>query len=207
MGNAGIIIIIAVVAVIFVACTFVCVPIIVASLVDDSVLSSAISETIERLHGLNFEAEVVMGGNGEIFSETTQYSTEFVHQTNEQIAMFKDAGDLIGIHNHVEDIPPSMRDLLYAAEADFAQIIVVTPRWVYRISRPDTGWEEEAKLNDAMSRHLELFKGRQVEKPVVVAIESDGAVVESECYEIASTDDALEAVCRDLGYIITKEEV
>ena len=147
----------------------ICVPVIVNAVFNYSLQTNAIEETIKRLHGLNFEVEVVLEEDGEIFFETTQYYTEFVHQTDEQIARFRDNGDLVSVHNHVDDTPPSVQDLLYAAEADFAQIVVVTPKWIYRIVRPELGWADES--------------------------------------EIASTDKALAAVCEDLGYKMTKEEV
>lgn len=177
----------------------------VGSIVRDSMRISTVEETTERLRGLNFEVEVVLDSYDMIVSETTQYDPGFVHQTDEQIALFRENGQLTSIHNHVDNTPPSVQDIAYAASADFSQMIVVTPGCNYHIFRPETGWKTEPELNDAVNKHLRLFRGRRTGQPTIVAKEPDGAVVEAESYEIVSTDKALGAICRDLGYEITKE--
>lgn len=73
---------------------FVFIPMVVVNLVRESTKPSTktdmIAETIGRLRGLNFEVEVVLNGDGGIFSETTQYDAEFVQQTDEQVRLFRE---------------------------------------------------------------------------------------------------------------------
>lgn len=160
---------------------FVFIPMVVVNLVRESTKPSTktdmIAETIGRLRGLNFEVEVVLNGDGGIFSETTQYDAEFV------------------------------QDISYVAMANFAQVIVVTPKKVYRILRPEAGWKTQNDIVEAVNQRVDLFEKRRVGEPTIVAVESDGAVVEAVDYAFVSTDEALEAVCQDLGYELLKEEV
>lgn len=190
---------------------FVFIPMVVVNLVRESTKPSTktdmIAETIGRLRGLNFEVEVVLNGDGGIFSETTQYDAEFVQQTDEQVRLFRENGNLISIHNHIDDTPPSVQDISYVAMANFAQVIVVTPKKVYRILRPEAGWKTQNDIVEAVNQRVDLFEKRRVGEPTIVAVESDGAVVEAVDYAFVSTDEALEAVCQDLGYELLKEEV
>lgn len=186
---------------------FVFVPMVVANLVCESTKSDMITKTVGRLHGLNFEVEVVLSDDGSVFSETTQYDAEFVHQTDEQVKLFRENGNLISIHNHVDDTPPSVQDIVYVAMANFAQVIVVTPKKVYCILRPENGWKTQNDIVEAVNKHIDLFEKRRVGEPTIVGVEPDGAVVEIADYAFVSTDEALEAICQDLGYELLKEEV
>ena len=182
---------------------FVFIPMVVVNLVRESTKPSTktdmIAETIGRLRGLNFEVEVVLNGD--------QYDAEFVQQTDEQVRLFRENGNLISIHNHIDDTPPSVQDISYVAMANFAQVIVVTPKKVYRILRPEAGWKTRNDIVEAVNQRVDLFEKRRVGEPTIVAVESDGAVVEAVDYAFVSTDEALEAVCQDLGYELLKEEV
>lgn len=194
-----------VIAAVFITCILVCMPFIMLRF-HVATRDFAILAAIKRLRGLNFEVEVVLRVDGTMFSETTQYNPEFVVHTEQQVALFRSNGDLTQIHNHVDDIPPSLQDLLYAAEADFAQIIVVTPHWVYYVSRPTTGWKKETELLAALEKYFQLFETQRVGDPEFVMMAPDGSVIKSENYEVTSTDEALAAVCRDLQYALTKVE-
>lgn len=170
----------------------------------EPILPAVISSVVQHLRELSFEEEVAISNAGEIIARTTQYSPDFVEQTDSQTAMFRERGDVISMHNHVDDIPPSIQDLSYAAKANFQWWIVVTPHWVYHISRPESGWKTESELVAVVNRHQTLLKTKMVGVPEVT-VESDGAVVVAKDIEILMTDQALTAICQDLGYPLSKK--
>lgn len=145
-----------------------------------------ILETMEHLRGLNFEVEVAIDPDGEIIGEYTQYHPLHTEHTDEEIVYLRGIDGLTMIHNHDTDTPPSVQDLLYAGNIQLAQMIVVTPSYNYFVSPGKNGWSTGEELNDVVNKYLHLFK---------VVSTSPGGLI-----EIASTDQAIENVARDLGY-------
>lgn len=126
-------------------------------------------------------------------------------QTEEATRRFRKHGNLISIHNHPgEDVPPSVQDLDYAARANFAMMIIVTPHFTYSFTRPEAGWKSQAELAEVVNKYADLFVCRSVGEQEFVGIDPDGAVIMSTDVEVTTTDEALEKICSELGYTLSK---
>lgn len=162
-------------------------------------LKRRIIEAIEILHGLKFEAEIVLDEKGETIMNVTQYDSTQICFTNEQLLFLQSHPGLIGIHNHDEDVPPSLRDLNFAATAQHKSIIVVSPHYVYYVAPGVDGWKSEPELNAEAETYLDLFQ-HDVKRRRLVGSEADGGVWFEEDIELTSTHEALEAVAQALEY-------
>lgn len=168
---------------------------------------AVVAQVIEVLRGLDFEVDVEVDEDGTIFAETTQYDSGSVTQSEAAVQRFRKHGNLVAIHNHPgEDVPPSVQDLYFATEANFAVMVVVTPHSTYYLPRPMAGWKPLDELAEAVNKYRHLFQCRSVGEQEFVGIDADGALLTSAVLEIASTDAALEAVFAELGYFMNKVE-
>lgn len=166
-----------VVSAVIVAMIFLINPIAKAEFSGGSPNEAEIMAAIKRVQRLDYEVEITIDDLGETLSCTE--SPESARRSVGQTALFRVRGDLTQIHNHLDGLPPSVDDLKYAAAADFVEMVVVTPQWIYRIPRPKDGWSAEYEIEEVAGQHS----------------------------TIRSPEQYLMAVLTELKYSMTKKEV
>ncbi len=162
----------------------------------DNTQAWVLEKAIEHLRPLSFEKTIILDAHGCTVLYETQHNPYNVSLTDEQIETLRTHHDLVAIHNHIEDAPPSEQDILSAMALDWAQIVVVTPSQTYTITRPKDGWMTTDELYDAINRNFDLFDVDKSELLVSINTEYHGLASE---YRFYTTDEGLTAVFDDLG--------
>lgn len=169
-------------------------------------LSISLNEVIDSLRNLPYEVEYILNEKGEIIFSETQYNARAVNFSNEQIAYLQSHPGSISVHNHNENIPPSLDDLAFAALCNNSYFVVVSPNYIYTVGPSASGWKSGEEVNVVVNRHLHLCKTTVVGRKLV-KVETDGAQIYAEDFEIATTEEAIKAITEDLGYFYERRSL
>lgn len=171
-------------------------------------LQQRVAEIVEHLHDLNAPYEIIyiIDQEGKVVAEETQYDPDRVALKEEQVVFMQTNPGCISIHNHRTNTPPSIDDLMEAAERCESCLIVVTPKYKYIITPSLTGWKSIEDLEAAVQKHSDKLRVINITGLTFTPADDGGWLLHTN-YEIESTEGSLEAIVRELGYGYVRREI
>lgn len=166
-------------------------------------LEKSLTSIIDSIRNLPYEVQYFVRQDGKIIYSTTQYSPKRVTPPPERLSYLREHPGAIGVHNHNDDVPPSMNDLVFAADMKMSRTIVVSPHYVYTVLPPADGWKNQDAVNVAIQKHLRLFKAT---KKGQTAVALGGGIAVYDDIELETTEAAMVAVAQELGYTYIREK-
>lgn len=153
-----------------------------------------------------YETMYAYDSEGEMLFCATQYDSKTVRFSPEQEDYLVSHPGCVTMHNHVEDIPPSLNDLVYANQMKLDFFVVMSPNFAYLVMPGRSGWQSVEALGRAATKHLDLFRIVAANNTVTDnRFNDDGRFMFYADIDITSTDEAIAAITNQLGYTYRKE--
>lgn len=165
-------------------------------------LPNTLLDIIEHVQGAKYEMLFVVDRNGEIVFEETQYQPERVDLTEEQHEYMRAHPGLVEIHNHNDDTPPSLDDLIMSASDKCSECMVIGTEHLYSV-RPVKDWRSDAEMYQLLEKHKHLATSEVVENRCVGQY-PDGSLLIETIESVKSTEEFLQKITKDAGYIYEK---